>query len=53
MSEENGTSHRMFMAIDKLFKKLSDCYDLDYIFVDLGPNHGKFNMAFALSWYCM
>jgi len=52
MSEENGTSHRMFAAFDKLFKKLSDCYDLDYIFVDLGPNHGKLNMAFALSWYC-
>ena len=41
--------YQMFMAIDKLLTKLVDLYGFDYIFVDLGPNHGKLNMAFALS----
>jgi cellulose biosynthesis protein BcsQ len=44
---------RMFTSIDRLFTKLANLFELDFIFVDLGPNHGKLNMAFALSCHAM
>ena len=46
--EQNG-QQLIWDSFDKLFNLLSETYVLDYIFVDLGPNHGKLNMAFALN----
>ena len=53
MDEDFETSHRMFLSVDTLFKKLVRQHSFDYIFVDLGPNHGKLNMAFALSCHAI
>jgi hypothetical protein len=32
-----------------LYRKLSDGFNLDSIFIDLGPNHERLNMAFVLT----
>ena len=43
----------MWAAFDKLFKKLAVKFSLDFIFIDLGPNHGKLNKAFALNCHAI
>jgi cellulose biosynthesis protein BcsQ len=53
MNEDFSLAHRMFLSVDKLFNKLEAHFDFDFIFVDLGPNHGKLNMAFALSCHAI
>jgi cellulose biosynthesis protein BcsQ len=40
---------RYFMSFQTLYQKLAEGFELDFIFVDLGPNHEKLNMAFILS----
>jgi cellulose biosynthesis protein BcsQ len=51
MSEDFSLAHSMFLSVDKLFNKMEAHFD--FIFVDLGPNHGKLNMAFALSCHAI
>ena len=46
---EQGGQQLIWESFDRLFNQLAETYVLDYIFVDLGPNHGKLNMAFALN----
>jgi cellulose biosynthesis protein BcsQ len=46
---EQGGQQLIWESFDHLFNQLAQNYALDYIFVDLGPNHGKLNMAFALN----
>ena len=38
-----------FQSFKILYRKLSEGFGFDYIFIDLGPNHEKLNMAFVLS----
>ena len=38
-----------FMSFQTLYRELAENFQLDFIFVDLGPNHEKLNMAFILS----
>ena len=41
--------YQYFMAFQTLYQKLAGEFDLDYIFVDLPPDHEKLTMAFILS----
>ena len=51
MSDGFSITHPMFLSVDNLFKRMEAGFD--FIFVDLGPNHGKLNMAFALSCHAI
>ena len=53
LSSSHRGTREMFLSIDKLFWALTREYKLDFIFVDLGPNHGKLNMTFALSCHAI
>ncbi|EKX52579.1 hypothetical protein GUITHDRAFT_101745 [Guillardia theta CCMP2712] len=39
----------MFLAFRHLYNLIAKRYDLDFIFVDLGPNHHELNMGIVLS----
>ena len=50
---EQGGQYLIWESFDRLFNMLAEYYGFDYIFVDLGPNHGKLNMAFALNCHAI
>jgi len=38
-----------FQAFKTLYRKLGEGFNLDFIIIDLGPNHERLNMAFVLT----